>query len=817
MEVDITGAGDHLDKVDAKIRRIKETVRSVTAGLPWKVPDDRVKDLVTYCVSRINTRRTTASNDNSAPRVRFTGIKVNYHKEYSLGFGEYCECYNPKVISNNSEQPRTEPCIALYPAANATGSWIFLNLNTNKYVRRSSWVKMSTTDLVVRRMNELAKTDAAAGGQEYPLATDEDFAGGADEVEVQEGMISAAPTPAMHIPKINPLYPTIITAAEEEAEENMEMQDVENEEEEGETYEERSEAPAERPVHEERGNIPQAVLGDRRSARIAEGIKRPARYDSDVVEYSLHTSMKAGLKEHGQAAYEAVIKEFTQLFRNKKALVPVKKGELTWQQRRQVIRSSMFMKSKYDARGVFEKIKARLVADGSMQDRSLYPNNSSPTVSMRSLFTCLGIAAREGRQVMKIDITGAYLNAEMEGEEMLMRLDETTTSVLKSGLPEVIPFIEGGTLIVRLDKALYGCVQSAKLWFDKLTGVLKDLGFTANPVDACVMNKEIQGKQITLTIYVDDILAMSERVEDLEWLVGELNSTFDEVTSELSNDFSYLGMHIIMADGTANISMKTFVNELVDFYGKTQLKTKATPATDDLFERKESRALNAGERNFFHTMAAKLLYLSKRTRCDIALPVSYVCTRVSNATEEDVEKMDRIMGYLKLTGERVMKIHCRDDSNGVTAYIDAAFGCHHDGKSHSGAVIQWGGATVLTVSRKQKIVTKDSTEAELVALSDLVTEVERSHEFVCEQGVIGVETPVIFQDNTSTISMVEEGGGKPRTKHMRVRQNLVKERIDSGELKVIYVPSRRMLADVLTKPLHGVLFGEMTGKIMGEI
>lgn len=32
----------HLDKVDAKIRRLKETIRSVSAGLPWKLPSSRL-------------------------------------------------------------------------------------------------------------------------------------------------------------------------------------------------------------------------------------------------------------------------------------------------------------------------------------------------------------------------------------------------------------------------------------------------------------------------------------------------------------------------------------------------------------------------------------------------------------------------------------------------------------------------------------------------------------------------------------------------------------------------------------------------------
>lgn len=131
----------------AKIRRLKETITSVSAGLPWKLPNSRVLDLVTYATNRLNTRRTSANSTSVAPRVAFTGRKINYKREFALAFGDYCECYDPKVTSNDAEQIRTEPCIALHPATNANGPWVFLNMKTNKYVRRLNWNKMVTTDL----------------------------------------------------------------------------------------------------------------------------------------------------------------------------------------------------------------------------------------------------------------------------------------------------------------------------------------------------------------------------------------------------------------------------------------------------------------------------------------------------------------------------------------------------------------------------------------------------------------------------------------------------------------------------------------------
>jgi hypothetical protein len=49
----------------------------------------------------------------------------------------------------------------------------------------------------------------------------------------------------------------------------------------------------------------------------------------------------------------------------------------------------MFIKEKFDAGGSFEKRKARLVAGGNQQDKSLYDDLAAPTISTSSVFTVL--------------------------------------------------------------------------------------------------------------------------------------------------------------------------------------------------------------------------------------------------------------------------------------------------------------------------------------------------------------------------------------------------------------------------------------------
>ena len=146
--------------------------------------------------------------------------------------------------------------------------------------------------------------------------------------------------------------------------------------------------------------------------------------------------------------------------------------------------------------------------------------------------------------------------------------------------------------------------------------------------------------------------------------------------------------------------------------------------------------------------------------------------------------------------------------------MDASFAAHADGKGHSALVVTVGRATVLCKSSKQKIVTKDSTESELVALSDMIMEIQKCWDFMTAQGH-KLEVPVVWQDNMSTITLVTNGGGKYRNKYMQVRQQFVKEKIDCGESNVKYLPTKQMLADILTKALQGDLFRVMACGVTG--
>jgi hypothetical protein len=212
---------------------------------------------------------------------------------------------------------------------------------------------------------------------------------------------------------------------------------------------------------------------------------------------------------------------------------------------------------------------------------------------------------------------------------------------------------------------------------------------------------------------------------------------------------------------------------------REQLKKFVTPATPKLFSEPTGKLLNRIEKERFHTTVAQLLYLCKRTRPDIQLATLFLCTRVSEPCESDRAKLHRILGYLKLTRKKKRIIRCdKKMLKRLLVFIDAAFAIHYDGKGNTGMVIMFAGVVIDTYCGKQKIATKDSTESELVALSDLLVRIERINDFLRAQGVKGLDIPLVLQINTSTITLVtERESGKARTKHLEARRAVVYENV----------------------------------------
>ena len=260
------------------------------------------------------------------------------------------------------------------------------------------------------------------------------------------------------------------------------------------------------------------------------------------------------------------------------------------------------------------------------------------------------------------------------------------------------------------------------------------------------------------------------------------------------------------------VTMEGYTHDLLSHVG---VKGKAsTPAGAELFQiDPTSPELSSAEREEFHSVTAKLLYLSKRTRPELLPLVAFLTSRVQRATVQDQAKLDRGLKYLN--SEPEIGLVFRDEGDiQVFGHTDASFAVHPEAQSHTGSTITMGGGSLFAKSTRQKIVTKSSTESELVGLSDSVPQIIWTRDFLTAQGY-PVRAATVYQDNKSTICLAEKGRStSERTRHINIRYFFIKDRIASGEVKVEYLPTERMVADILTKPLQGELFRRLRDALL---
>ena len=147
--------------------------------------------------------------------------------------------------------------------------------------------------------------------------------------------------------------------------------------------------------------------------------------------------------------------------------------------------------------------------------------------------------------------------------------------------------------------------------------------------------------------------------------------------------------------------------------------------------------------------------MMKRSRPDIELTISFLCTRVRNPSMDDWKKMKRLLGWLESTinDTRIIGANSLQD---IYTWIDASYAVHENMPGHTGDAILMGYGVIHARAGKQKINTKSSTELELVGMAEYIPYNLWLLMFLEQQGY-GIKNNVIYQDNQSVILMERNG------------------------------------------------------------
>ena len=349
--------------------------------------------------------------------------------------------------------------------------------------------------------------------------------------------------------------------------------------------------------------------------------------------------------------------------------------------------------------------KARLVARGDEKRANIgFGKLFAPIVAVSSIRLLTAMAYELDLDLCHFDIEQASVQSDLEKNVFMC-------------LPQGCGGLSGK--IGKLNKSLYGLKQASRQWHAHLTRCLLTLGFAQCMIDPCVFRLMNEGRVMrTVVVHVDEIFAIGERARcdqfgrDLNQMIpvknlGELR-WYSECFYERDREKRVL-----------KISQETFAEQLADEYGIEFGKSDRLFFVTKLAEFDKNEA--PGDRPF-RELVGSLMWLSTQARLDISNAVRAVARYCAAPTLVHWREALGILGYVRRTGS-LRIIFRRGTTGGLNLHVfaDADYAREAaDRRSVTGGLVVCGGACVSWFSRTQKCVTLSTTEAEYVALADVI-------------------------------------------------------------------------------------------------
>ena len=332
-------------------------------------------------------------------------------------------------------------------------------------------------------------------------------------------------------------------------------------------------------------------------------------------------------------------------------------------------------------------------------------------------------------------------------------------------------------------------------------------------------NKIVNGKQLTVVWHVDDLKVSHVDADVIDEFLVQLDDEFGKETpmnKSRGRVHSYLGMTLdFTTTGSVQIDMADYIKMVLHELPVDMIGKAVTPACSFLFHiNNQCEKLSEEKKDTFVHYVMQLLYLSQRGRPDIRTAISFLCTRLKYPDVDDYKKLTRVLKYLQGSIDLCLTLSC-DNGGKIHWWVDAPYGSHPDIKGHSGGTMSMGKGSLYSTSVKQKLVSRSSTESEVVGVYDLLPQIIWTSNFLKDQR-FQFQNSVLYQDNKSAILLEVNGrqSSSKRTRHMNIRYFYIKDSVDNKTIDIENCDSNQMHCDFFTKPLQGMKFHKMRDTVM---
>ena len=481
---------------------------------------------------------------------------------------------------------------------------------------------------------------------------------------------------------------------------------------------------------------------------------------------------------------------------------------------------------KYDGNGNPTRAKYRIVALGNLDPHQWTKHDCfAPVLSQLELRFLTALAVRKKCIPKTADITQAFCQSSLpENEKYICRP------------PPGCPITPPGSYW-RLKKTLYGLKRSPRHFYELARKLLLKVGMQQHPSSPCLFSGTLIPGQppLYLGLYVDDFLYFSEdrNVEK------HFETSFGaEIDTEFNGQIGYfLGINFNCTrhhdnNVTIHLGQEAFIESLAQ---SLQLDGPAVNSVKTPYRSGfpvdtipiDSSDVDLTIIKQMQQYVGCLNWLSISTRPDIATITNLLSRYTVKATSGHIDQIKRVVRYLKGTKSLGIAYSSRSNtpveshikfpipSDKITSLCDANWGPQDQSKpkpnttqtvelfksrSLSGFLL-WFGGPLHWVSKRQSVTARSSAEAEIYA-TDECTKSLLHLSFIIEgfnlTDAIMTSPTTIYNDNKACVSWSRNSSTKG-LRHLQIRENAVRESVQSGFITVKHIAGKVNLSDMFTK------------------
>lgn len=321
---------------------------------------------------------------------------------------------------------------------------------------------------------------------------------------------------------------------------------------------------------------------------------------------------------------------------------------------------------------------------------------------------------------------------------------------------------------------------------------------------ACIYVGSEGGHTHYIALYVDDLLFVSPDLDEIQRIKDGLKREYG--IKDLGEAKFILGIQVHRrSNGGIFLSQRAYLEDVLLRLGYADGRTAPTPMQPNLqlAVAPEDHRPTPAFRSRYLQAVGSLMYAMLGTRPDLCYAVGVLGRHAARPDNSHWAAVIRVLAYIKGTLDFGLEFQ-PDDSPlaGFEAYSDSDWGaCPSTSRSTMGYTFVLASGAVSWSSKLQPRVTASSTEAEYLGLSHASKEAIHLSQLLSELAQRSGRPIELFCDNQGANALSRDPQFHNRTRHLRLTEHFVREQVQQGDITVTYIPTARMVADVMTKSI----------------